>query len=74
MTLPITNVDYQCPHCLRVLKPPVRMVEAVTWTEGVTRHYAHARCLSREGDREGVDSSGIVLTDQSGNEAPRDSH
>lgn len=41
---PVTNVDYVCPGCLMIVKPPVTQEVAVTWVEGVTRYYAHRRC------------------------------
>ncbi len=62
---PVMHVDYVCPRCRMTLKPPVRREGTLTWVQGRTRYYAHARCYPEvTGDGEGVDNGGMMETQQ----------
>lgn len=57
----VTKVDYECPKCWRVLKPPLAHDELVTWVDGDTRHYAHAGCYEVTEEEGGLDNGGTVV-------------
>jgi hypothetical protein len=64
MDEPITHVEHVCPKCWMSVKPPVTRENSVTWVEGRTRYYGHARCYEVPQEEGGVDNGGtMVATD-----------